>query len=99
MSQIGSLRLFDRVHVTPMSLNQSGKRSSVKPLNAEPKTKGSRIPLAATMEAEIAEDVEEAVEKIEDFEQLAKNLENASPLEIMDKALEKFGNDVAIAFR
>lgn len=51
------------------------------------------------MEAEIAEDVEEAVEKIEDFEQLAKNLENASPLEIMDKALEKFGNDVAIAFR
>lgn len=35
----------------------------------------------------------------EDFEQLAKNLENASPLEIMDKALEKFGNDIAIAFR
>ncbi|KEH36875.1 5'-adenylylsulfate reductase [Medicago truncatula] len=34
----------------------------------------------------------------EDFEQLAKNLENASPLEIMDKALEKFGNDIAIAF-
>jgi len=35
----------------------------------------------------------------EDFEQLAKDLENASPLEIMDKALEKFGNDIAIAFR
>ena len=35
----------------------------------------------------------------EDYEQLAKELENASPLEIIDKALEKFGNDIAIAFR
>ena len=35
----------------------------------------------------------------ENFEQLAKELENASPLEVMDKALEKFGNDIAIAFR
>lgn len=42
----------------------------------------------------------EVIEKEEeDFEQLAKSLENASPLEIMDKALEKFGNDIAIAFR
>jgi adenylyl-sulfate reductase (glutathione) len=37
--------------------------------------------------------------EVEDFEELAKRLENASPLEIMDKALEKFGNDIAIAFR
>lgn len=43
---------------------------------------------------EVAEKVE-----VEDYEQLAKELENASPLEIMDKALEKFGNDIAIAFR
>lgn len=42
--------------------------------------------------------VEKAVE-VEDFEKLAKDLENASPLEIMDKALEKYGNDIAIAFR
>lgn len=35
----------------------------------------------------------------EDFEGLAKELQDASPLEIMDKALEKFGNDIAIAFR
>ena len=41
----------------------------------------------------------EKVEGEEDFEQLAKELENASPLEIMDRALEKFGNDIAIAFR
>ncbi|CAL9226562.1 unnamed protein product [Arabidopsis halleri] len=49
------------------------------------------------MVAEIAEEVE--VVEIEDFEELAKKLENASPLEIMDKALEKYGNDIAIAFR
>nr|AAC49573.1 3'-phosphoadenosine 5'-phosphosulfate reductase [Arabidopsis thaliana] len=97
VSQIGSLRLLDRVHVAPVSLNLSGKRSSsVKPLNAEPKTKDSMIPLAATMVAEIAEEVD--VVEIEDFEELAKKLENASPLEIMDKALEKYGNDIAIAF-
>jgi adenylyl-sulfate reductase (glutathione) len=34
-----------------------------------------------------------------DFEQLASQLENASPLQIMDTALAKFGNDIAIAFR
>ena len=44
--------------------------------------------------AEVAENVEE-----EDYGELAKELENSSPLEIMDKALEKFGNDIAIAFR
>lgn len=38
-------------------------------------------------------------EEVEDFEKLAKDLENASPLEITDKALDKFGNDIAIAFR
>lgn len=95
VSQIGSLRLFDRVHVAPVSLNLSGKRSSsVKPLNAEPKTKDSMIPLAATMVAEIAEEVE-----VVEIAELAKKLENASPLEIMDKALEKYGKDIAIAFR
>lgn len=41
----------------------------------------------------------EKVEAEEDFEKLAEELQNASPLEIMDKALEKFGNDIAIAFR
>ena len=43
--------------------------------------------------AEVSEKEEEG------YEQLARDLENASPLEIMDKALEKFGNDIAIAFR
>lgn len=30
---------------------------------------------------------------------MAKKLEHASPLTIMDRALEEFGNDIAIAFR
>ena len=44
--------------------------------------------------AEVAERTE-----IVDYDGLAKDLENASPLEIMDQALEKFGDDIAIAFR
>lgn len=46
-------------------------------------------------------EIAETAEKVEaeDFEQLAKQLVNASPLEIIDKALEKFGDDIAIAFR
>ncbi|PSS24827.1 5'-adenylylsulfate reductase [Actinidia chinensis var. chinensis] len=75
-------------------VNYSRRQYSVKPLNAESKRNDSIVPLAATMVApEVAEKVE-----AEDYEKLAKELQNASPLEIMDKALEKFGNDIAIAF-
>ncbi|KAF3788356.1 5'-adenylylsulfate reductase 3 [Nymphaea thermarum] len=34
----------------------------------------------------------------EDYEKLADELQNASPLEIIDSALARFGNDIAIAF-
>ncbi|KAE8736233.1 5'-adenylylsulfate reductase 2 [Hibiscus syriacus] len=88
--QIGSFRLAN-FHAT---VNLSKKRCAVKPVNAEPKRNDSLLPQAASISApEVLEKVE-----AEDFEQLAKELDNASPLEIMDKALEKFGNDVAIAF-
>ncbi|MBA0868996.1 hypothetical protein Goshw_021783 [Gossypium schwendimanii] len=88
--QIGAVRLADR-HAT---VSLSRRRCAVKPVNAERKRNDSIVPLAATIAApEISEKVE-----VEDFEQLAKELDNASPLEIMDKALEKFGNDIAIAF-
>ncbi|KAK8963917.1 hypothetical protein KSP40_PGU018121 [Platanthera guangdongensis] len=33
------------------------------------------------------------------YEELAREMENASPLAIVDRALEMFGNDIAIAFR
>ncbi|KVI09409.1 5'-adenylylsulfate reductase 1, chloroplastic-like [Cynara cardunculus var. scolymus] len=85
----------DRFNSSPAALSLSLKRSiAVKPLNAEPKRNDSIVPSAATI---FAPDVEKAV-GIEDIEKLAKNLEKASPLEIMDKALEKYGNDIAIAF-
>ena len=37
-------------------------------------------------------------EVVEDYDKLANDLESASPLEIMDKALQELGNDMAIAF-
>ncbi|KAH1065952.1 hypothetical protein J1N35_030939 [Gossypium stocksii] len=90
IAQIGSFRLADR-HAT---VNLSQKRCAVKPVNVEPKRNDSMLSYAATTSApEVSEKVE-----VEDFEQLTKELNNASPLEIMDKALEKFGNDIAIAF-
>ncbi|XP_018631589.1 5'-adenylylsulfate reductase 1, chloroplastic-like isoform X1 [Nicotiana tomentosiformis] len=88
-------------------------RLAVKPLNAEPKRNESIVPFAATIVAPAMggarrrkrrnQDlklmkVEDKVEEAENYEKLAEELTNASPLEIMDKALEKFGNDIAIAF-
>ncbi|KAI3689456.1 hypothetical protein L2E82_47413 [Cichorium intybus] len=78
------------------ALNLSLKRSAaVKALNAEPKRNDSIVPSAATT---FAPDVVEKAAEVIDIEKLAKDLENSSPLTIMDKALEKYGNDIAIAF-
>lgn len=86
----------DRSFPSPAALNLSRRRSAaVKALNAEPKRNDSIVPSAATM---FAPDVVHKAVEVEDIEKLAKDLENASPLEIMDKALEKYGNDIAIAF-
>lgn len=52
--------------------------------------------------AEVEEKVEDASPSASppvNYEKLAAQLEHASPLEIMDKALEMFGDDIAIAFR
>ncbi|XP_042519059.1 5'-adenylylsulfate reductase 1, chloroplastic-like [Macadamia integrifolia] len=93
--QIGSFRPLDRAFVPSVAANSSGRRWLVKPVHAEPKRSDSIVPLAATVSApEVAEKVIEA----EDFEKLAKDLQDASPLAVIDKALEKFGNDIAIAF-
>ncbi|XP_010473430.1 PREDICTED: 5'-adenylylsulfate reductase 2, chloroplastic [Camelina sativa] len=87
--QICSIRLSDRTHL-------SQRRYSVKSLNAESHSRSeSWVPRASTL---TAPEVEEKDGEVEDFEQLAKKLVDASPLEIMDKALEKFGDDIAIAF-
>ncbi|KAG7621351.1 Thioredoxin domain [Arabidopsis suecica] len=90
VTKIGSVRLLNRTNVSAASLSLSGKRSSVKALNVQSITKESIVASEVTEKLDVVE--------VEDFEELAKRLENASPLEIMDKALEKFGNDIAIAF-
>ncbi|KAI3466563.1 hypothetical protein Pfo_023226 [Paulownia fortunei] len=93
-AQFGAFQPLDRSHLRSTAVNFSRRRCAVKPLNAEPKRNDSVVPSAATL---FASEVVEKVE-VEDYEKLAEELQNASPLEIMDKALEKFGNDIAIAF-
>lgn len=72
-----------------------------KPLRAELKSSDSSVvpDLANTLiaPAEVGGKIESANDH-EDYEKLARDMENASPLEIMDEAFEKFGNDIAIAF-
>ncbi|KAL2339198.1 hypothetical protein Fmac_013644 [Flemingia macrophylla] len=72
-----------------ISQRPNGTRAFLKPVNAR---KLSLLPLAAAAPLLASETKEE------DFHQIATHLENASPLEIMDTALAKFGNHVAIAF-
>ncbi|KAK6797717.1 hypothetical protein RDI58_005419 [Solanum bulbocastanum] len=94
VSQLGTFQPLERPQLLSSTVLNSRMRSAVKPLNAEPKRNDSIVPSAATIVApEVGENIE-----AEDFEKLAKELQNASPLEVMDKALEKFGDDIAIAF-
>ncbi|KGN64512.1 5'-adenylylsulfate reductase 1, chloroplastic [Cucumis sativus] len=93
---IGSLQLLHPPHVLSSGVNYSRIRgcSVVKPMNAQSKRNDSLVPFVAnTLAPEVAERTE-----IVDYDGLAKDLENASPLEIMDQALGKFGDDIAIAF-
>ncbi|KAL5972588.1 aspartic proteinase precursor [Asimina triloba] len=100
-SQIGSFCSLDRFVFPSAAGNGSRRRGLSKPVSAQAKRNESIVPLAATI---VAPEVEREKEKqgIEeeqvDYEKLAGDLKDASPLEIMDKALEKFGNDIAIAF-
>ncbi|XP_057963280.1 5'-adenylylsulfate reductase 1, chloroplastic-like [Malania oleifera] len=90
---IGS-RLLDRPLVLSLAGNSYQRKCLVKPICAEQRKSDSVVPLATNVVApEVANEME-----IENYEKLAHDLENASPLEVMDKALEKFGNDIAIAF-
>ncbi|GAA0172925.1 reductase [Lithospermum erythrorhizon] len=94
VGQFGSFQPFDRFQTQSSPLITWRRNSAVRPLNAEPKRNDQIVPSAATISApEVSERVE-----VEDYEKLAKKLENSSPLEIMDKALEMFGDDIAIAF-
>ncbi|KAG9132094.1 hypothetical protein Leryth_023698 [Lithospermum erythrorhizon] len=92
--RVGQFGSFERLQTESLAVNISRRRSCVIALNAEPKRNDNIVPSAATL---VAPELSEKVE-VDDYEKLAKELVNASPLEIMDKALEKFGNDIAIAF-
>uniref|UniRef100_A0A1D1XL14 adenylyl-sulfate reductase (glutathione) n=1 Tax=Anthurium amnicola TaxID=1678845 RepID=A0A1D1XL14_9ARAE len=69
------------------------REPSVAPLAAASATVES-----ATIVAGAAEVGKRGAVETVDFEKLAGELEGASPLEIIDRALELFGNEIAIAF-
>ncbi|XP_051133740.1 5'-adenylylsulfate reductase 3, chloroplastic-like [Andrographis paniculata] len=95
VAQFGGFQPLERPISPSTVVIFSRRRCAVKALNAEPKRSDSIVPSAATL---FAPEVAEKSEVEEDYGNLAVELENASPLQIMDKALEKFGNDIAIAF-
>nr|CAB65911.1 adenosine 5'-phosphosulphate reductase [Lemna minor] len=76
----------------PLCAVDPGRKSQspVAPLAAVPSSTSDAVTLVQAAETSTVDVV--------DFEKLASELERASPLEIMDKALEMFGNDIAIAF-
>ncbi|KAK6946925.1 Thioredoxin domain [Dillenia turbinata] len=92
-SLIGSFRL-----ISPATASIRRRLTA----RAEIKRSDSVSPLAATAVVAPTAPVTspEVVEKVdtEDYDKLAKELVNASPLEIIDRALAEFGNDIAIAF-
>jgi adenylyl-sulfate reductase (glutathione) len=75
----------------------------VVPLHAvEPGKRGEAVVAPTAVSTGAVAEVEKKVEAVVspvDYENLAAQLVDASPLEIMDKALEMFGDDIAIAFR
>nr|CAB3454419.1 unnamed protein product [Digitaria exilis] len=97
-ARIGAVR--QKVAVTPSAAAARGQRArAVRPLRAaEP----GRQPVSASAAsaapvAPVADEVAAPVAAV-DYEALAHELEGASPLEIMDRALAMFGSEIAIAF-
>jgi len=96
-ARIGALR--QQVGVAPAAARGQRARA-VRPLRAaEP----ARQPVAASAAAAapaapMADEAAAALAAV-DYEALARELDGASPLEIMDRALAMFGSEIAIAFR
>ena len=99
-ARIGAVR--QQVAVVPAGLPATapkGQRArAVRPLcAAEP----ARKPVSASAASSPVAPVEEEASAVAavDYEALAQELVGASPLEIMDRALDMFGSEIAIAFR
>ncbi|KAJ6853344.1 5'-adenylylsulfate reductase 3, chloroplastic-like isoform X1 [Iris pallida] len=82
------LKEFRAAQIGPVVQVSTGRRSRRWAVRAVEPTR--MAPAAATAEPPVAE---------ADYEKLAAELERASPLEIMDRALDMFGDGIAIAFR
>ncbi|KAK3127132.1 hypothetical protein QOZ80_7AG0568720 [Eleusine coracana subsp. coracana] len=99
-ARIGIVR--QQVAAAPSAAAARGQRArAVRPLRAaEPgRQPVSASAAAAAPVAPVAEEVPvAAVPAAVDYEALAHELEGASPLEIMDRALAMFGSEIAIAF-
>ncbi|XP_058220097.1 5'-adenylylsulfate reductase 3, chloroplastic-like isoform X2 [Rhododendron vialii] len=94
-SRTSSFQPLNRVSVQSVVGNiHRQQKWPVKMVSAEVKRSDSVVTLASTVGTSEVNDKRET----EDYEKMVKELENASPLRIIDKALEKFGNDIAIAF-
>ncbi|OAY67213.1 probable 5'-adenylylsulfate reductase 1, chloroplastic [Ananas comosus] len=103
--QIAAVRHLEPSISTSTASNAPSRRrwAAARPLRAvEPGRRGEAVaaPAAAAAAGAVVEGEKrrEEVDEVVDYEKLAAELENASPLEIIDKALERFGNDIAIAF-
>ncbi|KAG6573184.1 5'-adenylylsulfate reductase 3, chloroplastic, partial [Cucurbita argyrosperma subsp. sororia] len=92
--RIVSVQLLNRPRGLSSGVDYSRKGCSVKPINVKSKRNDLIVSFSANT---LGAEVEEKAETV-DYDGLAKDFENASPLEIMDTALERFGNDIAIAF-
>lgn len=89
--------LRQQVAVAPAAARGQRARA-VRPLRAAEPARQPVAASAAAAAAPAAPVADEAVAAV-DYEALARELEGASPLEIMDRALAMFGSEIAIAFR
>ncbi|XP_051135240.1 5'-adenylylsulfate reductase 3, chloroplastic-like isoform X2 [Andrographis paniculata] len=84
-ARFAAFQPLNKLHHRSSAVKLSARRSDSSVLSAETISAGGI-------------DFDDKIEVDDAYEKLAEHLENASPLEIMDRALEKFGNDIAIAF-
>ena len=86
-----------QVAVAPAAAAARGQRArAVRPLRAAEQGR-QPVSASAASAAPVADEV--AAPAAVDYEALARELEGASPLEVMDRALAMFGSEIAIAFR
>lgn len=101
---MSSERPVDRSSVGVSTVNLPPRRRLVaRPGYAvEPIWRGDSVVVSAARASAsdvVIEEKRVGEEVVVDYEKVAVELVDASPLEIMDKALEMFGNEIAIAFR